>query len=247
MPFLSQIVGHPAERIAIIDSEGEHTFGSLVAEARLLAGTLKRVIPTVSGGSIEPPGIAFLAGKQASSAVSMLAIWLADAIAVPLDPLMSLPEWQWRLEELGVNVLLYAPLHRAEAQYIAQCTQVTLVSTEQEHIEETPLRLAEPEQSALILFTNLGESRPVPVVHSFRSLAAQMQTLVHAWEWHPEDRLLHVLPLSNHHGLVNGLLGSMAAGSCCEMLPVFKIGLIWDRLSSGKLPYLPLCLLFISI
>ena len=234
MPFLSHIVGHSAERVAIIDSDGEHSFGSVVAEARLLAGTLKKVIPTDSSENGEPPRIAFLAGRQASSAMSLLAIWLANAIAVPLDPLMSLPEWQWRLEELGVQVLLYAPLQRAEAQYIAHCTQVTLVSTEQEHMEEIPLRLAGPEQSALILFSSHGEARPVPVVHSFRSLTAQMQTLVHAWQWHPEDRLLHVLPLSNHHGLINGLLGSMAAGCCCEMLANFKIHLIWDRLSSGQ-------------
>ncbi|OED49135.1 hypothetical protein ACH42_02085 [Endozoicomonas sp. (ex Bugula neritina AB1)] len=234
MPFLSQIVGHSAERIAIIDSDGEHSFGSLVSEAQLLAGTLRRVIPTAITDRSKRPRIAFLAGRHASSASVLLAIWLSDAIAVPLDPLMSLPEWQWRLEELGVNVLLYAPLYRAEAQYIAQCTHITLVSTEQGYIEETPLRLATPEQSALILFSRYEESRPIPVVHSFQSLAAQMQTLIQAWQWRPEDRLLHVLPLSNFHGLINGLLASMATGSCCEMLDNFKIHLIWDRLSSGK-------------
>ena len=234
MPFLSQITGHPAERIAVIDSDGEHSFGSLVTQARLLAGTLKEIIPT-SVSTNEPLRIAFLAGRQASSAVALLAIWLADAVAVPLDPLMSLPEWQWRLEDLTVEMLIHTPSHRAEAQYIAHCTRVTLISTEHESTNEAPLRLAAPEQSALILFSNKGGVRPKPCVHSFRSLAAQMQTLVDAWEWQPEDRLLHVLPLSNYHGLIHGLLGSMAAGCCCEILPNFKINLIWNRLSSEQI------------
>ncbi len=125
MPFLSQIVGHPPEQTAIIDSHGEHTFGSLVQEARLLAGSLRQMLSD-SSGTDELPRIAFMAGRQASSAVAMLAIWMADAVAVPLDPLMSLPEWQWRLEDIGIKILLYAPDQQAEAQYIAHCSQVTL-------------------------------------------------------------------------------------------------------------------------
>ena len=230
MPFLSQLIGHPAERIAIVDEQGEHTFGSLVEQARELADVIKK-----ASASLASPRVAFLAGRRSSSAVALLAIWLADGVAVPLDPLMSLPEWQWRLQDLEVDTLLYAAHLKAEAYCLAHSMKVKLISTSEGSGEPVPLKIADPEKSALILFSNRDGTRPVPVVHSFSSLAAQVQTQGQAWHWQPEDRLLHVLPLSNYHGLINGLLGAMASGSCCELMEAFKVQNIWHRLASGNI------------
>lgn len=230
MPFLSQLIGHPAERIAIVDVEGEHTYGALVEQASVLASVIqKKTAPQTS------PRVAFLAGRQASTAVALLAIWLADAVAVPLDPLMSLPEWQWRLQELDIKTLLFPPCLRAEACCLAHSSKLALIETSETNGESAALKIADPENSALILFSNRGGGRPVPVVHSFNSLAAQVQTQGKTWHWQPEDRLLHVLPLSNYHGLINGLLGAMASGSCCELLEMFKVETIWNRLGSGNI------------
>ena len=236
MPFLSQIIGHPAERIAIIDAEGEHSYGSLVQQARELAGVLKTKTqaPEHSGLSADRVRIAFLAGHSASSVLTLLAIWLADAVAVPLDPLMSLPEWQWRLQDLGIDSLVYTPELQAEAHYLAHIAKVQIISSDETAEEQVPLKIEDPGQSALILFGNRIDSRPVPVVHTFSSLAAQTKALVHAWHWQPEDRLLHVLPLSNHHGLICALLGAMAAGCCCELQGAFKVDSVWERLASGE-------------
>ena len=236
MPFLSQIVGHPAKRIAIIDAEGEHSYGSLVQQARELAGVIRQRIqaPEDSCSSQERARIAFLAGHSASSAVTLLAIWLADAVAVPLDPLMSLPEWQWRLQELDVCMLVYAPQLQAEAHYLSHSAKVEIVSATEKSDDEVPLKIQDASRSALILFSNKVDSRPAPVVHTFSSLAAQTRTLVHSWHWQPEDRLLHVLPLSNHHGLVCALLGTMAAGCCCELTGTFKVDKVWQRLASSE-------------
>ena len=237
MPFLSQIVGHPAERIAIIDAEGEHSYGSLVQQARELAGALRprTLAPEDTDSSQERARVAFLAGHSASSMVTLLAIWLADAVAVPLDPLMSLPEWQWRLQDLGVDSLVYPPELQAEAHYLVYGSGVRIISTTEMAGDEVPLKIQDSGQSALILFSDRMDSRPVPVVHTFSSLAAQTRTLVHTWHWQPEDRLLHVLPLSNHHGLICALLGTMAAGCCCEMMKTFKVEPVWQRLASGEI------------
>ncbi len=42
-------------------------------------------------------------------------------------------------------------------------------------------------------------------------------------------------PSSNQHGLINGVLGSMAAGCCCEILASFRVHHVWDRLASGNI------------
>ena len=237
MPFLSQIVGHPADRIAIVDAKGEHCYGSLVQQARELAGVLKTNIKAheTSVSSPDRTRIAFLAGHSASSVATLIAIWLADAVAVPFNPLMSLPEWQWRLQDLGINLLVYTPELQAEAHYLAHSSKIQIISSDESDHETVPLNIGNPDLSALILFSSRINARPVPVVHTFRSLAAQIRALIHTWHWQPEDRLLHILPLSNHHGLICGLLGTMAAGCCCELMGAFKVDLVWQRLTSGEI------------
>lgn len=240
MPFLSQIIGHPPEQTVIIDGEGSHSYGHLVNQARHLANTLKqgalKSLPHPENeDSVQPQRecIAFLADRQVSSAMALISIWLAESIAVPLDPMMSLPEWQWRMRNLDIKRLIYPPSLSAEAHYLAQSANIRLVCTHDLSETPAPLKLASTEDNALILFSSKTR-HPFPVVHSFRSLMAQMQAVLQLWQWQPEDRLLHVMPLAHSHGLISGLLSAMAAGSCCEMVYSFKVQPIWKHLSSGK-------------
>ncbi len=47
---------------------------------------------------------------------------------------------------------------------------------------------------------------------SRRAIAAQIDALVQAWQWTPDDTLVHGLPLFHVHGLILGLLGSLRGG-----------------------------------
>lgn len=229
MPFLSQLLGHPADRVAILDSDGEHSYGSITEQARALAGALND-----SGGLEGGQPIAFVAARKASSVVALLAIWLVGERAVPLDPLMPLPEWLWRVKDLGTKHLIYAAENRAEASHLAQLSGVQPIEVGREIGPLVPLRLPSHEQDALILYTSGTSRSPRGVVHSFSSIEAQVKTLCMAWEWQPSDSLLHVLPLSHIHGLVCGLLCTLAAGARCELMPSFKTTSVWDRLGSGQ-------------
>ncbi len=233
MPFLSQIIGHPPDHIAIIDSEQEHKYESLVQQSRLLASSLKSC-PLNNNAVNERPRIAFFADRQASSMIAILAIWLADGIAVPLDPMMSLSEWQWRLDDLKIQTVVYPSRLRAEAHYLAQLVSIHLVCVEANKERcIVPLKLGSPDDSAVILFSSGTDSHPKPVVHSFSSLSAQMKALSQALDWQPGDHLLHVLPLASTHGLIHGLLCSMAAGACCRLVDTFKTDAVWNLLASG--------------
>lgn len=241
MLILSQILRHPAERIAIIDAEGEHSYGSVVGQARRLAGALKAKLeaPETSATSYDRIRVAFLAGHSVSSVAALLAIWLADAVAVPLNRFMPLPEWEWRLQVLDIDLLMYTPELQAEAHYLAHSSKVQIFSSNQSFHEEIPVATEGQGESALILFSNRVDSCPLPVVHTHGSLAAQTQTIFHTWQWQPEDHLLNVLPLSNYHGLICGLLGAMAAGCCCELMGAFKVDRVWERLASGEITIFP--------
>ena len=70
-----------------------------------------------------------------------------------------------------------------------------------------------PEATALIWYTSGTTGPPKGVVLSRRAIAADLDALSEAWEWTPEDTLVHGLPLFHIHGLVLGLLGSLRIGN----------------------------------
>lgn len=71
------------------------------------------------------------------------------------------------------------------------------------------------------------------VLHTHRSVMSQVNTLVNAWAWHPDDRMLHALPLHHVHGIVNGLYCPLAVGATVECLPKFSPGAVWGALMVG--------------
>jgi fatty acid CoA ligase FadD36 len=76
-------------------------------------------------------------------------------------------------------------------------------------------RYAEPpaDATALIIYTSGTTGPPKGVVVSRRAIAADIDALAEAWQWTPDDILVHGLPLYHVHGLVLGLLGSLRIGN----------------------------------
>jgi fatty acid CoA ligase FadD36 len=70
-----------------------------------------------------------------------------------------------------------------------------------------------PDATALIIYTSGTTGPPKGVVVSRRAIAADIDILAEAWQWTPDDTLVHGLPLYHVHGLVLGLLGSLRIGN----------------------------------
>lgn len=68
------------------------------------------------------------------------------------------------------------------------------------------------------------------------TLTAQSQSLNKAWEYNPQDRLLHLLPLHHIHGTVNAILTPLFAGSSIEFMFPFNANHVWERLAAPFLP-----------
>src|SRR5208337_1505675 len=91
------------------------------------------------------------------------------------------------------------------------------------------------ERRAMILYTSGTTSRPKGVVTTHANTAAQITSLVEAWEWSADDRILLCLPLHHVHGIINVVSCALWSGATCEMLPRFDANAVWERLASGSL------------
>ena len=68
------------------------------------------------------------------------------------------------------------------------------------------------------------------------ALTAQASSLLQAWHYTPQDRLLHLLPLHHIHGIVNAILTPVLAGSSIEFMYPFNTDAVWKRLAAPFLP-----------
>jgi len=64
----------------------------------------------------------------------------------------------------------------------------------------------------LIMYTSGTTGAPKGVVLPDTALAACLDGLADAWQWAPDDHLVHGLPLFHVHGLVLGMLGGLRRG-----------------------------------
>ncbi|MCV7124667.1 acyl-CoA synthetase [Mycobacterium lacus] len=70
-----------------------------------------------------------------------------------------------------------------------------------------------PDAIAMVVYTSGTTGPPKGVQVSRRAIAADLDALADAWQWTPDDVLVHGLPLYHVHGLVLGLLGSLRVGN----------------------------------
>ncbi len=100
--------------------------------------------------------------------------------------------------------------------------------------ESRTLSTVSIDRRAMILYTSGTTGRPKGVVTTHRNISAQIKSLVEAWQWSSNDRILHFLPLHHVHGIINVLCCSLWAGATCEVLPKFDAQTTWDRLSEER-------------
>jgi malonyl-CoA/methylmalonyl-CoA synthetase len=62
-----------------------------------------------------------------------------------------------------------------------------------------------------------------------------VRTLVEAWAWSRDDRILLVLPLHHVHGLINVLTCALWSGATCDMLQKFDASEVWQRIAGCEL------------
>jgi malonyl-CoA/methylmalonyl-CoA synthetase len=90
------------------------------------------------------------------------------------------------------------------------------------------LDAADPDDPALICYTSGTTGMPKGAVLRHRNLLAATRSVVLAWRWGSDDRLVHCLPVFHAHGLCVGAYGTLLGGSSAVLLPSFHPDAVLD-------------------
>ncbi|KAG4179045.1 hypothetical protein ERO13_A10G081900v2 [Gossypium hirsutum] len=238
-----------AGSIAIRADQKSYTYSQLLSCAcnisRLLSSTnIKINNKGVSGhGNLGGARIGIVAKPSAEFVAGMLGTWLSGGVAVPLA--LSYPEAELLhvMNDSDISFVLSTEDYGETMQSIAtRCAaQFSLIppvsSTLSSPNMTDELQTGEieadgsliDENPALIVYTSGTTGKPKGVVHTHKSISAQVKMLADSWEYTSTDQFLHCLPLHHVHGLFNALLAPLYAGSTVEFIPKFSVRNIWQR------------------
>jgi malonyl-CoA/methylmalonyl-CoA synthetase len=91
------------------------------------------------------------------------------------------------------------------------------------------------DQPSLIIYTSGTTGQPKGVVHTHRSVLAQINSLSEAWRWLAVDRIPACLPMYHIHGVVNVFLCALANGALIKYSYPFDARRFWDELKTNDL------------
>ena len=219
-----------------------------------LAEAAARVAAVLAGpdGDLREARVAYLVPPSFAHVVISRGIWRAGGVAVPLATSHPPAELEHVVLDSGAAIVVGSGRQSEALEAIARAAGARFIRTpdllagdadwgqvcEPVHTSAStdgPVYRHAPGQRALILYTSgtTGKAKGVATTHA--NVAAQIGTLLEAWEWTAADRALLVLPLHHVHGFINVLGCALAAGASCEILPQFDPEPAWDRLASGDI------------
>ena len=222
-------------RTAVLDSQGAFTYDDLLDASSRVATAL--LAGRVGGeDDLHEERVAFLVTPGFPWVAAQWGIWRAGGVAVPLPLGSTKPELEYLIEDTGASTLVFDAHAAPLLEPIAAARGIRALSYEQLHaFAPAELPKINSERRAMILYTSGTTSRPKGVVTTHANIAAQITSLVEAWEWLADDRILLCLPLHHVHGIINVVSCALWSGATCHMLPRFDANAVWDHIAGGSI------------
>ncbi|MGC9667811.1 AMP-binding protein [Planosporangium sp. 12N6] len=173
----------------------DHPDAVRVDDRQLSWEQLARRAAAVAARVAGAPAVAVDATPTLETVVAVVGCLLAGVPAVPVPPDSGPAERDHILTDSGAALVLGDDL---EARPVPRASEPATGT------DETP---------ALILYTSGTTGAPKGVMIAPEAIAADLDALAAAWQWTPDDLLVHGLPLYHVHGLVLGVLGALRVGS----------------------------------
>jgi fatty acid CoA ligase FadD36 len=184
-----------------------------VAGRSLDLGELSAAAAAVAARIGGLPSVAVEATPSLETVVAVLGALGAGVPVVPIAPDAGPFERTHVLSNSGARVLLVRAGTAPDLPADGQVEVVPVRANDRAEWRGGPGSEAAATRPAMILYTSGTTGLPKGVMLSEAAIAADLDALAQAWEWSPEDVLVHGLPLFHVHGLVLGVLGALRTGS----------------------------------
>ncbi|MBL8328708.1 MAG: AMP-binding protein [Rubrivivax sp.] len=221
--LLHQLLDSPAiraEAVAIVDGERQWTHGQLRAEVERTAGLIRRA------GVQRGERVALLLPKSLEECAGLLAASRADAVVVPINPVLKPAQIRHVLADCEARLLLTRRETLAALGDGLQGLEHLQVLCVEEATTELPPPVP-PAQGiaadlAAILYTSGSTGAPKGVMLTHGNLLAGTRIVRSYLDISAADRILSVLPFSFDYGL-NQLLTVIEQGARIVLLS-FQLG-----------------------
>lgn len=194
--------------------------------------------------------VALISDNSPEFVIGLLATMFSGARVAPLNPALTSNELNTRLSQLSANALLvtgHLAIQLGFANSVSQScsswiidvegsgssSEVRIVDkkgqTSAPGLTAEPETLTEPDDITLLLFTGgtTGPPKLVPLTHG--NIAASVRNISSGYDLSPQDVTLVVMPLFHGHGLIAGLLSTLASGGSAYVpsTGTFSAHLFW--------------------
>ncbi|KAE8402552.1 hypothetical protein BDV37DRAFT_252503 [Aspergillus pseudonomiae] len=246
LPLFQALRDHDQSSLAVVHSASSRsfTYGNLVAD---VVRAKERLLECAKGQQDGLAGerIAFLAENSYDYVVTLLSILASDAIALPLSPAFPVGELKYIMDNSQAKVLIATEKYATKAHDILKAglerepilEVMEKITTGASSLDQINLQdIVQESRGGMMLYTSGTTNRPKGVLIPQSALTAQAASLLEAWKYSPDDRLLHLLPLHHIHGAINAIVTPILAGSSIEFMFPFNTDAVWKRLAAPFLP-----------
>lgn len=216
-------INYSNNKVALNDGVAQWTYSNLRQR-------IDRVASGLMGKSadLQEERVALFMPASVDYVTTLLGVWRAGGIAVPLNIAAAMPEIEYALSCAKVTRLVVGISSPAESltPLFSLCrglgiTVINVAELVSDKILVMPeLRI---ERRAMILFTSGTTNKPKGVVSTHNNIRAQITTLVEAWKWQDDDAIPLFLPLHHIHGIINVLCCALWVGARVTLFPRFDM------------------------
>ena len=208
-----------ADRVALRDETGSYTYKDIVKASNKTASAL-----IGNNSDLKEQRIGFLIPPSFEYISILWGIWKAGGIGIPLSLSATESELMHYLEDSKVSLLISGKEGSEKLKKLSIDLEIPLITTDNlQGNEEVTLPKIGVERRAMILYTSGTTNKPKGVVSTHANIAAQISSLVNAWEWNENDQIPLILPLHHIHGIINSLSCPLWIGAKVDILGAFEV------------------------